>query len=100
MCMLGIEGVFMDKKWLEKIKSISVNREKIVDFLNKTSILWHMVLSVIICLFIESVSRHSVIEGFKFLVDAPLIFMYNSLIVFATFLVVYMFRNRIAMRLV
>ena len=100
MCMLGIEGVFMGKKWLEKLKSFSFNREKIVDFLNKTSILWHMVLSVIICLFIESVSRHSVIEGFKFLVDAPLIFMYNSLIVFATFLVVYLFRKRIAMRLV
>lgn len=100
MCMLGIEGVFMGKKWLEKLKSFSFNREKIVDFLNKTSILWHMVLSVIICLFIESVSRHSVIEGFKFLVDAPLIFMYNSLIVFATFLIVYLFRKRIAMRLV
>ena len=85
---------------MEKIKSISVNRKKIVDFMNKTSLLWHMVLSVFICLFIESVSRHSAIEGFKFLVDSPLIFMYNSLIVFATFLVVYLFRKRIAMRLV
>lgn len=100
MCMLGIEGVFMGKKWMEKIKSFSFNKEKIVDFLNKTSLLWHVVLAVFICLFIESVSRHSVVEGLKFLVDAPLIFMYNSLIVFATFLIVYLFRKRIAMRLV
>lgn len=73
-------------------------RQKIVNFFNKTSLIWHMVMAMGLCLFIESCSRHSVKEAFMFLTDTPWIFMYNSLIIFATLLVVYLFRKRIAIR--
>lgn len=106
MCTQDIEGVFMGITLLNKVKrnfratKKNFDKEKFIHFLNKTALLWHMVLSVFLCLFIESVSRHSLIKGFKFLIDTPLIFMYNSLIIFSTFLVVFLFRKRIAIRVV
>lgn len=96
----------MGKKIIENLKSrfkkpsAFFNKEKVVAFLNRTSLLWHMVLSLFLCFFIESVSRHSVLKSLQFMVEKPLIFLYNSLIVFATFFVVYLVRKRIAMRLV
>ena len=73
-------------------------KQKIVNFFNKTSLIWHMVMAICLCLFIESCSRHSVKEAFMFLADTPWIFLYNSLIIFVTLLVVYLFRKRIAIR--
>lgn len=75
-----------------------IDRQKIVRFLNRTSLLWHMVLAMVLCLFIESCSRHSVKQAFMFMADDTLIFLYNSLIIFVTFFVVYLFRKRIALR--
>ena len=104
---MGIEGELMGKVFFKKqkrenmFKKFSLSdekREKVVKFFNMTSLLWHMVLSVILCLFIESCSRHSIKAAFVFLKDAPWIFLYNSLIIFVTFFVVYLFRKRIAMR--
>ncbi len=71
---------------------------KVVNFLNKTSLIWHMFMAVCLCLFIESCSRHSVVEAFRFMIDTPWIFLYNSLIIFATLLIVYLFKKRIAIR--
>lgn len=88
--MVGLEGEHMGKGLVKK--------QKIVNFFNKTSLIWHMVMAICLCLFIESCSRHSVKEAFVFLLDTPWIFMYNSLIIFVTFLVVYLFRKRIAIR--
>lgn len=75
-----------------------IDRQKIVRFLNRTSLLWHMVLAMVLCLFIESCSRHSVKQAFLFMADDTLIFLYNSLIIFVTFFVVYLFCKRIALR--
>lgn len=75
-----------------------IDRQKIVRFLNRTSLLWHMVLAMVLCLFIESCSRHSVKQAFLFMTDDTLIFLYNSLIIFVTFFVVYLFCKRIALR--
>ena len=88
--MVGLEGELMGKD-LDK-------KQKIVNFFNKTSLIWHMVMAICLCLFIESCSRHSVKEAFMFLADTPWIFLYNSLIIFVTLLVVYLFRKRIAIR--
>ncbi len=83
----------MEKGFLSKQK-----KEKIVNFFNKTSFIWHMVIAMGLCLFIESCSRHSVKAAFSFFTDTPWIFMYNSLIIYVTFFVVYLFRKRIALR--
>ena len=104
---MGIKGELMGKVFFKKQKrenmfkkfSLSVEKkEKILNFFNKTSLIWHMLLSTVLCLFIESCSRHSVKDAFTFLLDTPLIFLYNSLIIFVTFFIVYLFRKRIALR--
>lgn len=82
----------------KKFSLSSEKKEKIVNFFNKTSLIWHMVMAVCLCLFIESCSRHSIKEAFSFLMDAPWIFLYNSLIIYVTLFIVYLFRKRIAIR--
>ena len=88
----------MFKKFFSKFSLSSEKNAKIVKFFNKTSLIWHMVLAMVLCFFIEACSRHSVKASFSFLVETPWIFMYNSLIIFVTFFVVYLFKKRIAMR--
>lgn len=108
---LGLEGELMGKVFFKKqkrenmlnklFKNISLSsekKEKIVNFFNRTSLIWHMVLAVFLCLFIESCSRHSITAAFTFLKETPWIFLYNSLIIYVTFFVVYLFRKRIALR--
>lgn len=105
--MLGIEGELMGKGFFKKqkrenmFKNFSLSsekKEKLVNFFNKTSLIWHMVMAVCLCLFIESCSRHSIKEAFSFLTDSPWIFLYNSLIIFVTLFIVYLFKKRIAIR--
>ncbi len=73
-------------------------KEKIVRFLNRYSILFHALLACAVCFVIEWVSRHSFTEAFSFVFDRSLVFLYNSLIVFATLALVYLFRRRALMR--
>ena len=69
----------MFKKFFSKFSLSSEKNAKIVKFFNKTSLIWHMVLAMVLCFFIEACSRHSVKASFSFLVETPWIFMYNSL---------------------
>ena len=95
------KGIFKKLKRENMFKKFSLSsekKEKIVNFFNKTSLIWHMVMAVCLCLFIESCSRHSIKEAFSFLMDAPWIFLYNSLIIYVTLFIVYLFRKRIAIR--
>ena len=70
-----------------------------VNVLNKYSLLFHAIGSVIIELFIESFSRHSAAAGIAFMVESPLVFLYNSLLIFMTLMIVYLFRRRAVLRL-
>ena len=69
-----------------------------IDFLNRYSIFFHALLACGICFVIEWVSRHSFLEAFSFVFDRGLVYLYNSMIVFASFTLVYFFRRRIVMR--
>lgn len=67
---------------------------KIIFFLNKFSFIFHVLLSCLICLFAESVSRHSLRKAILFVWDTPYTYLYNAMIVFVTFLPVYFFKRR------
>lgn len=77
----------------------SRNLKKIVSVLNKYSLIFHALWSMFLEFFIESFSRHSAIEGFLFMTESPLVFLYNSLLIFMTFMIVYLFRRRLFVRL-
>lgn len=73
-------------------------KERLIAFLNRYSIVFHALLACAICFVIEWVSRHSFTQAFAFVFDRSLVFLYNSLLVFATLALVYLFRRRFLMR--
>ena len=50
--------------------------------------------------FIEAISRHSIWEAMDFLTERPLVFLYNTFLIFTTTLIVYLFRKRIFWRVI
>ena len=92
-------GSFIKRPFVIFFEKHQKGIQKIVDILNKYSLLFHAVWSMIIELAIESFSRHSVAEGFAFMTGSPLVFLYNSLLIFMTLMVVYLFRRRAVLRL-
>ena len=73
--------------------------EKTVAVLNKFSLLFHWIWAMILEFMIESFSRHSVVRGFQFMTESPWVFLYNSLLIFMTFMIVYLLRRRTFARL-
>lgn len=88
--------MFRKKTVQKKDLKASSNRtyQKYVDFFNKYSLLFHAVMSIVICFIIETVSRHSIAGAFGFLYSHFLAFAYNALIVFASLTLVYLFKRR------
>lgn len=54
-----------------------------------------LVLSFALNLTIETLARHSIGNGIKFLLDNPVVFLYNTLIILASFSFVSLFKRRI-----
>ena len=50
--------------------------------------------------FIEAISRHSIWEAMDFLTERPLVFLYNTFLIFTTTLIVYLFRRRVFWRVI
>lgn len=77
----------------------SSGRNRIIDTFNKYSPLFHALLSCMICFFIEAVSRHSLLAAVSYAHTHTWAFLYNSLIIFSTLLVVYLFKRRALLRI-
>ena len=75
-------------------------KEKLVAFLNRYSLIFHYLLACSVCFVIEIISRHSFVSAFIFIFDRGLVFLYNSMIVFTSLHLVYFFRRRALMRTV
>ena len=73
-------------------------KEMLVSFLNRYSLIVHYLLACGVCFFIEMISRHSFTGAFMFMFDRSLAFLYNSMIVFTSLHLVYFFRRRALMR--
>lgn len=73
-------------------------KEKLIAFLNRYSLIFHYLLACSVCFLIEMISRHSFTSAFMFMFDRSLVFLYNSLIVFTSLHLVYFFRRRALMR--
>ena len=90
----------------EKLQELKIKAEKsprslaVLRLMNRYSLLFHVLLACGVCFVIEWVSRHSFLEACSFVVDRNLVFLYNSLIVFASLLLVYTVRRRALLRTV
>lgn len=71
-----------------------------VQFMSKFSLLFQGLLACLLILIIETCSRHSLISAFSFIVDSPLTFLYNALLIWASLLLVYLFKRRMMMRII
>ena len=74
----------MNKKWLK--------------YLNLLSLPIQMVVVMLGYFVIEAISRHSVGEAYAYMTERPLVFLYNSFLIFTTTLLVYLVRRRVFMR--
>lgn len=81
---------------LHKMKS--ERREKLIRVLNKYSLMFHIILACGICFVIEWVSQHSFLAACEFMFDRNLVFLFNSMIIYASLLLVYLFRRRAVLR--
>lgn len=85
-------------------KSSLINTKKdkdfnFFDFVDKYFLPYLILSTIIINLSIESLGRHSLKEGILYLTETPMVFLYNSLIIFATLLITYLFKRRILLNL-
>ena len=93
------------KEWLKRldIKKPSyyrnMNRQKWLELLNQTSLFWQFLLSFFGYFLIESISRHSLLEAFTFMMDRSWVYLYNVCLIFLTTLPVYLFRRRFFYRI-
>ena len=92
-------GKIIKKPFEAFFKKHQTGLQKMVHILNKYSLIFHALWSMLLVFAIESFSRHSVVEGFLFMTERPLVFLYNSLLIFMTFMIVYLFRRRFFIRL-
>ena len=80
----------------ERLKSERAQRR--IAILNKYSPFFHIFLACGVCFLIEWISRHSFVEACRFVVDRNLVFLYNSLIVYASLMLVYIVKRRAVLR--
>lgn len=74
--------------------------DKACVWMNRFSLLMHAVLSGLIYFVIEAISRHSVVKAWDYMVTSPWTFLFNTYMIFATFLIVYIVRRRVFARII
>lgn len=74
--------------------------QPIYKWMNVFSLPLHFVWSWIINLVIEAISRHSMEPALEYMVSTPWTFLYNTYMIFITFLLVYLVRRRVFFRII
>lgn len=75
------------------------NKEQLLTVCSRYSVLLHAVACFIGYFVIETISRHSAIEAWNFVIIHPGCFVYNTFLIFLTTLPVYLIRKRIFARI-
>ena len=73
--------------------------QPVYKFMNRFSLVFHALLACIINFAIEAISRHSIVEGWTYMTESPLVFLYNAFMIFVTFSIVYLFKRRVFTRI-
>ncbi|MGO5052666.1 LTA synthase family protein [Lachnospiraceae bacterium LCP25S3_G4] len=90
------------KKILEarRNSALAKKMEPVYRIMNRYSLVFHALLAMILNFFIELISRHSIVEAWVYMVNSPLVFLYNSFLIFITFSLVYLVRRRTFTRII
>jgi len=74
--------------------------QPVYKWMNRFSLLLHFLLSCVINVVIEAISRHSLGPALDYMVSTPWTFLYNTYMIFITFLLVYLVRRRVFFRII
>lgn len=87
---------------LEKRRNSAFNQkmQKVYLWMNRLSLLLHFLLACVINFVIEAISRHSVAPAWEYMVLSPGAFLFNTYMIFITFLLVYLVRRRVFLRII
>lgn len=95
------------KKWLGGFRTFWIRLferwrgplQKPIAIANRFSLVLHALMSWMIYFVMEAVSRHSVAAAWTFMTESTAAYAYNSFMIFMSFMLVYLVRRRIFMRL-
>ena len=73
--------------------------QPVYKIMNRFSLLLHVLYACLINLVIESISRHSFFAAWDYMVGSPWTFLFNTYLIFITFLLVYLVRRRVFVRI-
>lgn len=68
--------------------------DKTINILKKFSLVAFAFLSISIYFLIETFSRHSIINTFLYMTKSPIVYLYNTFIIYTTYMIVYIFKRR------
>ena len=73
---------------------------KRIAFLNKYSLVFHMLIAMLIVFMVELISRRNIASAFSFVGTHTLAYVYNAFLVFASLTFVYLFKRRAFARVI
>ena len=73
--------------------------QPVYKWMNRFSLVLHYLLACVLNFLIEVISRHSFFEAWSYMTGTPLVFLFNAFLIFATFMIVYLFRRRVFVRI-
>ena len=73
--------------------------QPVYKWMNRLSLPLQFLLTCVINFLIETVSRLSFFEAWDYMTGTPLVFLYNAFMIFVTFMIVYLFRRRVFVRI-
>lgn len=86
--------------FLKRIPFPNLDNNKVLQFWEKYSLIFHGVLSLILIFVIEWVSRRSFLSAVGFVADRPLVFLFNAMLIYVTLMIAYLFRHRGLVRII
>jgi hypothetical protein len=84
------------KRFVKSLKQM--DKSRLVLWMNRLAVPLQFLASCGVYFAIEWMSRHSFTEAWTFMTGKPLVFLYNTLIIFACSTVAFLFRRRFAVR--
>ena len=73
--------------------------QPVYKWMNRFSLVLHYLLACVLNFLIEVISRHSFFEAWSYMTETPFVFLFNAFLIFATFMIVYLFRRRVFVRI-
>lgn len=95
----SMKELFANRKQKRAQRQSNPTVTKIVNHLNRYSLIYHGVLACLLCFIIECISRRSIWSAFTFVGGHTAAYLYNSFIIFTSLSLAYLVRRRTLLRL-